>query len=527
MNRIAKLCLGGFAILMMLGVVASCESENTDHQRHASEDAEDHQHARGDEHTAVHEHGADDLGEHEAGIHIHDETCAHASAHDPGARDDGGHDHDETCTHASAHDLGVRDDDGHDHDDAGHDHDDADHDHPAAAHLVLDPVAARNLGIQTQAVHPQIHYDQVKIPGMIIVDPDREFEISAPATVRVVELDARVPATVRPGERLAVLELADPEIRDLQMEAVAVRARQLADLTEQERLTRYLGSLRAALVPAEAEIERVGADLRVVEARLDAQRSTLDALLAALRTAGLDKQQIQDLADRGRVSTHIAVSVPATPGISSLEVVDRPVHQGQTVPAGATLFRLACLEQLWVKGEAFEADLAVVRRAARDGLPVTLLFPAEDRRVTDLCIVALEGESDGANRVTHFFVELPNELTGERVNAGQRYQEWAHRAGARVQILVATQQVGRRYVIPAGALVREAGQAWVFVKEDGEYLRLPVPVESIGPRRAVLPLDCGLHPGDVLVVRGALQLNLTLDQQQGPQAVDPHAGHSH
>lgn len=483
MIRIAKLCLGGFAILMLLGVTASCERESA-------------------EHAAVQE----------VGTHVHDEACAHASAHDLGALDDGGH----QCEEA-----------GHDHDDADHDSEEAACDHSADAHLVLDPVAARNLGIRTETVHPQIYHDQIKIPGLVIVDPDREFEISAPAMVRILELDARVPAAVGPGERLAVLELADPEIRSVQMEAVAVRARQLADLTEQERLTRYLASLRAAEVSAEAEIGRVSADLRVVEARLDAQRSTRDALLAALRTAGFDEQQLQDLAERGRVSTHITVSVPAATGMSSLEVVDRPVHQGQTVPAGATLYRLVSLEQLWVKGEAFEADLAVVRRAAREGLPVTLLFPAEDRQVRDLRIVAIEGESDGANRVTHFFVELPNELIGERVNAGQRYQEWVHRAGSRVQILVATQQVGRRYVIPAGALVCETGRAWVFVKEDGEYLRLPVSVESIGARQAVLPLDCGLAPGDALVVRGALQLNLTLDQQQGPQAVDPHAGHSH
>jgi multidrug efflux pump subunit AcrA (membrane-fusion protein) len=405
--------------------------------------------------------------------------------------------------------------------------DDHDQGREIDGHIEIDAVAARNLGLKTRAVEPEFYYDRIKIPGMTVVDPDRRLEISAPANVRILELDTRVPATVCPGERLALLELADAEIRDLQLQAVETRARQLSDRTEQERLRRYLDGLREAQSPAEAEIERVAADLRVVEGRLAAQESALDGFLAALRTAGLSESQLRALAEEGQVATQLVIRAPEVPGISDFEVTDRPVHRGETVAAGATLFQLESLDQLWVLGEAFEADLAIVRRAVEDELPVTLVFPAEERQVGDLRILALEGEQDGVNRVTHFFVRLPNVLAGERTVDGLRYQQWVYRAGARVQVMVATQAVGQRYVIPATSLVRQAGQAWVFIHDSGEYLRIPVIVESVGPREAVLPLDCGLRRGDELVVSGALQLNLTLDQQHGPEAVDPHAGHSH
>lgn len=483
--------------LLVIGVSSCAEDGSNAGDEHAralaagaGADAHDHDHGAEDEAAHDQDHGAEDEA---------------ADGHDHGAEDAAAHDHDHGAESGAAHD----------------------HDHPGSDVVVLDPMAARNLGIRTQMVHPETYYDQVKIPGMITLDPDREYEVSAPATVRVLELDTRVPATVLPGERLAVLELVDGEIRALQMDAVALRAEQRSDQTERDRLTRYLESLRSAAQPSASEIERVSADLEVIEARLAAQASTLDALLASLRTAGLSEQQLSALADEGRVATRIEVRVPQMPGIGSFEVIDRPVHRGQTVPAGGTLFELVCLEQLWVMGEAFEADLEVVEQAAREKLPVTVLLPAQDRHVSDLRILALEGEQDGENRVTHFFLELPNELVDRRTRDGHRYLQWAFRAGARVQIMVATERAGERYVIPAGALVRQAGQAWVFLYEQGEHLRIPVVAESAGPRQVVLAPDCGLHPGDVLVTSGALQLNLILQQGQGPEAVDPHAGHSH
>lgn len=471
-----KLCVVGLLAWVLLPVVTGCANEQTDDR--------DHGHA----HDAAHDHDHS-VEEHNQGgdVHEHDGPAAH--------------EHGDEAADA--------------------------HDHGDASRIVLSDTAARNIGLRTRTIRPQVYYDQIKIPGMVTVDPDQKFEISAPATVRVVKLDARVPAAVRPGERLALLELVDPEIRNLQMEAAGIGAQLLEDATEQKRITRYLESLDSETQSAVAEIERVSANLRVLEARLAARQSALDGLLAALRTAGLRESQLRALADNGRVSTHIIMNVPTTTGITSLEVVDRPVHHGQTVEAGTTLYTLVGLEELWVMGEAFEADLGIVRRAARDDLPVTILFPAEDHQVTDLRIEALEGELDGANRVTHFFVRLPNRRMEERFVAGRRYEEWAYSAGSRVQIMVATQEVGPRYVIPANALIRQGGQAWIFIDEGGEYLRLPVVVESVGSRHAVLPLDCGLHHGDRLVVQGALQLNLSIEQKQGPQAVDPHAGHSH
>jgi hypothetical protein len=220
---------------------------------------------------------------------------------------------------------------------------------------------------------------------------------------------------------------------------------------------------------------------------------------------------------------------PSLPGEPDLEIAARPVALGEIIEAGARLYELVALDQLQVIGEAFEADLPAVRRALAEQLPVTLLFPAEERSIPNLRIQSSEGALDGIDRVTHFIVPFQNRLLSQNEIDDQRYLTWENRAGARVQVLVATEEVGRRFVIPACALVREGGRAAVFRKEgDEDYERVEVRVEAIEGRSAILPIDGALQAGDEIVVIGALQVSLDLQRKQSSTAAaDPHAGHNH
>ena len=411
-----------------------------------------------------------------------------------------------------------------------HEHDgevcDGDHDSPSC--IVLGEIGSSNLGVTTTVIRSEIYYDQIKIPGTLAADPDRLVEVSAPAMVRVVELFATPPSVVRAGERLAILELADPEVRGLQMDAVETRAELIAGEIERDRLRRYLESLQAGSAQS-TEIERITSEVQISEARVQAQQSALSAQLSSLKVAGLSKDQLDALEESGVVATRIEVFAPQLPDSPTLEVADRPISLGETIGVGETLFSLVALDELRVIGEAFEADLAVVRNALRERLPVNLLFPAEDCMVKGLTIESLEGALDGVNRTTHFFVRLVNPVLSERESNGLRYQERRHGAGCRAQILVATQDKGQRIIIPSSALIAEGGEVYAFIKEPGGYERIAVNPESIDGRLAILPLDGHLHPGEALVVQGALQLNLLWHEQNssGGTTIDPHAGHSH
>ena len=457
------------------------------------------------------------------------------AGHDHGAEAEdahAGHDHGAEAEDAHAgHDHGAEAEDAH----AGHDHGaeaedaHAGHDHSEHSYVDLSAAAASNIGLALHEVQAEVWYDQLKIPGLIHVDWDRQATVSSPTTVRVVSLDVPPHATVRAGQRLAVLEMVDSELRHLQIRAVEVRAELIEARILRDRTRSYLDALTAGGQQVREERSRVEADFEVLEAKVTSNASTLNTILAALETAGLSRTQLDALEQRGEPSTHISLYAPSLPGKPDMEVMARDVHAGQTLDAGSPLFELAALDQLMVWGEAFEADLGAVRRAAAEGLPVSLLFPAEGRRVDGLTIRSLEGALDGVDRTTHFFVPLPNPKVSEKTVDGARYVDWQNRAGARVQVLVGTEEVGERLVIPSSALISEGGATLAYRKHGEHYEPLELTVLSVESRRAVIPMGAGLEPGDRIVSSGALQVHLAYKQATGSAgaAADPHAGHNH
>lgn len=461
--------------------------------------------------------------------HVEATSDDHGHNHEAEVQDDHGHEHDETA-HDDHNHAGDVDDEPHDDHDHADDVDDDAHDDHDAAHecVLIDPITAANLGIKVETIRPTIYYDRIKIPGIVEAIPGRRVAVATTSQVRVVSLAVPPHATVRPGGLLAELELVDPEIRDLQMSAVELRADLLEAQTERDRKSTYLSSLRERGAVMGDEVRRVETDLAVLDARLKSRQSALDATLSYLAVAGLDPEQLAAIESDGAVTTRVSLRAPFLPGSPDLEVATRHVKPGEVVEAGSPLYDLVALDKLQAVGEAFESDLPAVRRALAEGLPVTLLFPAENRTIPDLRIHASEGTLDGANRVTHFFVPFENRLLSEVQDVGHRHQVWENRAGARVQLLVATQEVGPRFVIPAAALVREGGTAAVFRRVGDDYERIEVRVEAIEGRSAILPRNGTLAAGDELVVTGALQVNLELQRQAGgAAAADPHAGHKH
>ncbi len=464
--------------------------------------------------------------------HAHDHEGHDHEAHDHASEDHGedAHDHGEDAHDHAAHE----EHDAHDHGEDAHDHT-AHEEHDAHtddhASLELSELAATNIGVKIQEAESRVWYDQLKIPGTVHVDWDRRATLSTPTTVRIVKLDAPPHATVQAGQRLAVLEMVDPELRALQIRAVETRTALIEARIERDRTAAYLHALETGEQEVSTERRRVTSDLEILEARVTSHSSTLHTILAALETAGLSGSQLEALEDRGEPATHITLYAPRLPGNPELEVTARDWHLGQTVDAGSPLYELAALDQLLVWGEAFEADLDAVRRAARDDLPVSLLFPGEGRTVTGLAIRSLEGTLHGESRTTHFFVALPNPKLSEETVDGVNYVDRETRAGSRVQIMVGTEEMGRRIVLPATAVVTEGGKSLVYIKHSGHYEPIEVRVESVDSRQAVLPEGGGLEAGDKVVVTGALQVHLAFKQSSGtskePEGGGAHHGHSH
>ena len=413
--------------------------------------------------------------------------------------------------------------DGQDHaDHEGHDH--GDHSDHAEATVELSDTAAANLGLEMARLRARPWYDEVKIPGLLQEEFDRRADVTAPCQVRIVALDAPPHATVRAGQQLAVLELVDADLTQTQLAAVQARADWLKASTELDRTRAYRDGLSGDAMAAERA--RVIGDIAVLEAEVQASRSTLDAALAAAGLAGLSRTQLDALENEGRVATRVIVHAPALDGRPDLEIAARPVNHGETVEAGSPLFELVALDRLLVVGEAFENELAVVRKATEEKLPVSLYFPAENRSVGGLSLRSIEGVLDGNDRVTHFFVSLPNEVVSTTEEDGERYVDWTYRVGSRVQVLVATEDKGPRFLLPASAVVREEGHSYAYRRHGDVYEQVELRVEKDQGHFVVVPLDSGLVEGDQVVVVGANQVHLSA-RPEVEGGAGGHAGHGH
>ncbi|MBN2799150.1 MAG: efflux RND transporter periplasmic adaptor subunit, partial [Deltaproteobacteria bacterium] len=454
-----------------------------------------------------------DHADHEGADHDRD----HAEGHDHTA-----HDHDHAAGHA-AH-AGSEGRDHAAHEDADHDHDHLEPLHVHDEGLKHVRVARELDGVITVVpgeLHARTWAPSLRIPGETRVATDKVAELSAPVAVRLLSLDHPEHASVRPGERLGVLELVDPSVRELQMRAVEARAERMRVRTELDRSRAYL----AALGGADAqERRRVEADGKVLEAGLAAAESTLSAVLAGLELAGLTEGQRRALEERGEVATQVEVRAPHIGSAARLELRTVAVHQGETVGAGSTLFELVALDPLLVVGEALEGDVSAVREAVRAGLPVTVRFPDGAPAAEGLTVHAVEGAlHDPTQRVTRFFVHLPNTIRSEHVDGAHRFADWEYRAGARVEIAVARAAPRPAFVLPWSAVVQEGVAGWVFRQEsDGGWVRMPVQLveQEVGE---VVVAGKDLREGDTLAMDGATQLQMLL----AAGGADPHFGHNH
>lgn len=102
------------------------------------------------------------------------------------------------------------------------------------------------------------------------------------------------------------------------------------------------------------------------EAWASAQQ-TLAAARRRLAYWDITEAQIAALETRGEVTKSLTLVAPVG-GI----ILNKDVTEGQRVMAGARLYRIADLSEVWVEGEVFEQDLPLVR----EGMPVHIEIAA-------------------------------------------------------------------------------------------------------------------------------------------------------
>jgi RND family efflux transporter MFP subunit len=319
--------------------------------------------------------------------------------------------------------------------------------------------------------------------GIVLATPARAGESQSrryPAQVTVPNRQQRVVSATQ-GGILTTLFVAEGEHVSAGQVMAEIRSPQLVEVQ-----SRYLEAV-GRLALAETELKRdeslyqegVIAQRRFLETQ-SKQRELLtqvDQGRQLLGLAGLSSAVIEDIGRTRQLSSTLPIQAPIT-GV----VLEQLVSTGQSVAAAAPLYRMAQLKPLWL-----EIHVPVDRvRDLKEGGRIQL--PGVGTTGTIIALGRLVHAEDQGVLVRAEVTEGT-----ERMRPGQFVE---------VQFENAQTEVGWR--IPIAAVVRNAGEAFLFVARTGGFEVLPVQVLAEEEKTAVVA--GALERQDQIAVSGIIAL---------------------
>ena len=431
-------------------------------------------------------------------------------------------------------------------DHAGHDHGHDDHGHadPASGDfLELSETAKKNLGLSEDFLKPislQSFQQTISVPAIVVDRPGRtRLPISATMTGIVTHIHAVSGEAVEPGDLILEMRLTHEELVTAQKDYL----RSLGDRDiELKEIARIENAANSGVISNKALLDR--------QYSLDKLDSLLRSQRESLRLHGLTDLQITKIETDRRLLAEMKVFAPGPDEHSddesgankrqpedshpdgkkyTLVLQDIEVQKGQSVNAGEVLCTLADYEVLLIEGQAFESEAGLIAKAkiARWPLSATVGAADEIKRIEGLSLSWLNNEIDPATRTFKFYVTLANELIDDnRNNSGQRHVAWKYRVGQRMQLGVPVAEWLDQIVLPVDAVIRDGIESFVFQQNGDRFERISVHERHRDQYHVVVENDGAIFPGDVVVLRGAHQMQMALKSKSGGGA-DPHAGHNH
>ena len=382
---------------------------------------------------------------------------------------------------------------------------------PARDVLELSPQARKNLGIVSRPAVLTDYRRTILVPGEIADRPGvSDRGVTSPAVGIVTQVHAFPGDIVRPGAQLFTLRLLSEYVQNAQAELFqAVRETEL----EREKRVRLAQIGEGAI--AGARLIEIDQQLRRLAAEITSRRQELLA-------RGLLPEQIQEV-EAGRFVTSVEIVAPpplataapeANPGY---EVQELKAELGAQVQAGQLLAVLSDHRLLYAVGHAFKREAPALERATQHGWPVEIEFAQDDPAAwpplgQSFEIRYLANMVDRESRTFDFFVPLENQSRSYEQD-GRSLTVWRFRPGQRVRLHVPVEELRGVIVLPAAAVVRDPGEAYVFRQNGDLFDRLPVHVLHEDRRSVVIANDGSVAPGWYLAQGSAASLNRVLEAQ--------------
>jgi cobalt-zinc-cadmium efflux system membrane fusion protein len=266
------------------------------------------------------------------------------------------------------------------------------------------------------------------------------------------------------------------------------------DLLEAQRT--YLQALAAEQLAAERlrrdeqmHRERIIAERRLLTTRADHvyARTTLQEREQMLALLGMAEADIRTLREKRVMAPALVVTAPDD-GV----VLEIRTTAGERIAAAAPLFSIGRLDPLWITLQMPLAQAAAISPGTRVSIPGT---PAQGE------VVRLGRSVDPTTQSLSAIVEVSD--GAEAIRPGQV-----------VSASVALRPNGTpQWRLPSGAVVRHAGQSWVFIRSQQGFRARPVVV--ISETASVVSIRANLAPDDQVATRGILSLLAELTEVYG------------
>ena len=317
-------------------------------------------------------------------------------------------------------------------------------DAPVSRAVMLDDAAARRIGVTFAAVTEEVIVPDVRVAGQIVFDETRVTVISSKVDGWLEGLSANTTGQlIRKGTSVATLY--SPMVVTAQEELLLAK-----------RLVTDMGSADSATKSQS-------------EAMLAAARNRL----AAWDVAATD---IDRVLTNARAERTIELRAPA-----SGFVVEKNVVQGQRVMAGDVLYRIVDLSRVWLEGEVYEQDLAVVRTGQRVSAELAAIPSASFTGSVDYVAPTLSTET----RTARVRVVLSN-------------PEYQLKPGMVATLRLGGRAQARALTVPRAAVLSTGERNVVFVKRADGMLEPRIVVLGATTRERVAVLS-GLARGDSVV----------------------------
>lgn len=324
--------------------------------------------------------------------------------------------------------------------------------------------------------------ESIRVPAEIVARPGGAAEVVAPVDGRLVQAAALAPGSpVTQGQELARL-LPPPSVPgDLpQLEQSRAEAAAASDLAARDR------ERAERLVSAGAAPQKRVEEARAVEAQALARKLAAEAQISQYNAA-------RSGSGAGSAGGLFVLRSP----ISGV-VAARQATTGSNVTAGSILFQIADVSQVHVSGRVPEGQAARVARTT--GAEVEI--PGRDA-------ILIEGRATTHGRV------LDKETRTLPIVFALDNRAHGLPLGQSVFLRLLMDETKPAVVVPATAVVDDAGRPIVFVQTGGEtFERRPV---TVGVRESgVVQLLDGVKPGERIVSTGAYLVRLASLSTQVP-----------